>query len=283
LQRLQKIGIVRLRALLRIPGSLFLQNLVERRGLLYQLVRRDFEQRFIGSIIGWIWSLIHPLVLLLSWWFAFSVVLKVKLGVQEVTQNYPLWLFAGMLPWLLFSETVQRCSSSLLEQANLITKTVFPAEIVPVSVFLSSLVSHLMALTLMVGAVVLFEGTMNPALVLLPVYMFLTGLLAVGLCWIMASLQVYLRDTSQVLSVVLTFWFWFTPIFIDEGQFPARIRFLISGNPISYLVRAYRELLLSRHLPSGTDLVIVGAYAVTAFVAGGLFFRHMKRGFADVL
>src|SRR5690348_1263873 len=129
----------------RVPGTFFLRNLVEKRGLLIQLVRRDFEQRFVGSAIGWIWGLIHPLVQLLSWTFLFRAVMKVPLPPGEVTRNYPLYVFAGMLPWFLFSETVQRSTSSILDHANLITKTVFPSEIVPVSVFLSCVVSHAMA------------------------------------------------------------------------------------------------------------------------------------------
>lgn len=266
-----------------LPGTRFLANLVERRSLLFQLVRRDFEQRFVGSVVGWIWGLIHPLVLLLSWTFVFSVCLGVKLGPREVTQNYPLFLFAGMLPWLLFSETVQRSASSLLEHANLITKTIFPAEVVPVSVFLSSLVSHALALALAVAAVALWENHFSAMLVFLPFYMLLLGLLAVGVGWIVASLQVYLRDTAQVLSVVLTFWFWLTPIFITEEQFPPQVRFLLAGNPLAYLVRAYREALLSSRLPRFSDLAIVAAYAGVVFVLGGLFFRHMKRGFGDVL
>src|ERR1017187_9223743 len=139
----------------RLPGMFFLRNLVERRSLLFQLVRRDFEQRFIGSAIGWVWGVIHPLVLLLSWTYIFEIVLKQPppAGVK----HYSLFIFAGMLPWMLFSDTVNRSASSLLEQANLITKTVFPSEIVPVSVFLSSLVSHLLALTLMICAAIAFN------------------------------------------------------------------------------------------------------------------------------
>src|SRR5262245_49517356 len=215
----------------RIPGTFFARNLVERRGLLFQLVRRDFEQRFVGSVVGWVWGLIHPLVLLLSYWFVFSVCMKFKLGAGEVTQNYPLYLFTGMLPWLLFSDTVQRSTASLLDQASLITKTVFPSEIVPVSVFLSSLVNHLMALMLVVAAVGIWLNHFSPTLIFLPAYMTLLGLFAVGIGWMVASLQVYLRDTAQILSVVLTFWFWMTPIFISEEQFPPQFRFLLSGNP----------------------------------------------------
>ncbi len=270
-------------AISRLPGALFVRNLVERRSLLFQLVRRDFEQRFVGSAVGWIWGVIHPLVLLGSWTFVFSVCLHQQMPAGSITSSYPLFLFAGMLPWLLFSETVQRSASSLLDQANLITKTVFPAEIVPVSIFLSSLMSHLIALALAVAAVGIWMNHIGLGLLLLPIYMLLLGLFSVGFGWILASLQVYLRDTAQVLTVILTFWFWLTPIFITEQQFPKRLRFLLAGNPLAYLVRAYRELLLSARLPSLAELGVMTGFAAATFLVGGLFFRHMKRGFADVL
>jgi len=274
---LKKLILFKLAVPRHIPGTLFLRNLVDRRSLLFQLVRRDFEQRFVGSAIGWIWAVIQPLVLLLSWTFAFKYVLKVSIP------NYPFFLFAGMLPWLLFSETVQRSASSLIDQANLITKTVFPAEIVPVSVFLSSLVSHLLALALMIVAAGVWLNHISFFLFLLPVYLFVIGLLAVGIGWIVAALHVFLRDTAQVLGVILTFWFWFTPIFVTEQQFPERARFLLLANPLFYLVRSYRTLLLTGGMPDPRDLLIAGAWGIAAFLLGGLFFRQMKRGFADVL
>jgi lipopolysaccharide transport system permease protein len=267
----------------RVPGALFLQNLVERRTLLFQLVRRDFEQRFVGSAIGWIWAIIHPLVMLLSWTFVFNYCLKMQVPAGEGTNSYPLWLFAGMLPWLLFSESVQRSASSLLEQTNLITKTVFPSEIIPVSVFLSSLVSHLLGIVLIVAAAGVLDNQISGVLVLLPVYFFLIGLLAVGLGWIVASLHVFLRDTAQVVAVVLLLWFWLTPIFISEEQFPAGMRFLVVSNPFYYLVRGYRRVLLAGVLPGVQDFAVVAVCGAAVFILGGLFFRHMKRGFADVL
>ena len=109
------------------------------------------------------------------------------------------------------------------------------------------------------------------------------GLLAVGLGWIVASLHVFLRDTAQVLSVVLIFWFWLTPIFITEKQFPPWARFLLVANPLYYVVRGYRTILLGSGVPDLEDLAIATAYGAAVFLAGGLFFRHMKRGFADVL
>jgi len=260
-----------------------MRNLVQRRTLLYQLVRRDFEQRFVGSAAGWLWGLIHPVVLLVSWIFVFQVCLHTTLPPNEVTQNYSLFLFCGFLPWLLFQETVTRSASSLLDNSNLITKTVFPAEIVPVSIFLSCLISHLLALGLVIAVVAFYNGHISLWMLVLPVYMLLIGFLAVGVGWFVSSLQVYLRDTAQVISVVLTFWFWLTPIFIDEQIFPQRFRFLLRANPLAFVVRAYRDRLLSYRIPNLRELAFVAAYALTIFVLGGLFFRHLKRGFADVL
>ncbi len=269
--------------MVRFPGAHFLRNLVARRNLLYQMVRRDFTQRFVGSVAGWLWSVIHPLVLLVSWTFVFQYCMGIRLGPGQMTQNYPLWLFCGFLPWLLFQDTVQRSATALLEHQNLITKTIFPAEVLPVTIFLSSLVNHLVALGLAVAAVYIWEGRLSPQLVFLPVYMLLLGLLAVGIGWIVSSLNVYLRDTAQVVSVALTFWFWFTPIFISEDRYPRPLRFLLELNPLALLVRSYRERLLTAHWPAPGDLAVLAAFGAVVFVSGGLFFRHLKRGFADVL
>jgi ABC-type polysaccharide/polyol phosphate export permease len=272
----------------KIPGREFARNLIERRTLIYQLVKRDFQQRYVGSAVGWLWGLIHPLVLLGIYTFVFSMCLGSPLGPEDVTQNYPLYLFSGMLPWLLFSETVQRSSGSLVEQANLITKTMFPSEIVPVSIFLSSLVSHLLAVGLFVLVVAIVpDQHLNPASALLPLGMLLLGLFGIGIGWIAASLQVYLRDTAQVVTVVMTLWFWITPIMITESKFPVKqfprgVAFVLGANPLVYIVHVYRQMLLGSVVP-WHDLLTAGGFAIGAFVLGGLFFRHMKRGFADVL
>ena len=268
---------------MRVPGALFLRNLVERRSLLFQLVRRDFQQRFIGSAVGWIWGLIHPLVLLVCWWFVFGRLMQFKLHDNPFTTNYPLFLFAGMLPWLLFSDTVQRSATSLLDQSNLITKTVFPSEIVPISVFLSSLVSHGLALALVIAATGVMLNQISIFLVLLPIYIFVVGLLAVGVGWVVASLHVFQRDTAQVLSVILQFWFWLTPIFVTEDLYKGKAHWLLVANPLYHIVRSYRFLLLTHSLPDLGDLVAATVFGSVAFLLGGLFFRYMKRGFADVL
>jgi ABC-type polysaccharide/polyol phosphate export permease len=271
----------------KIPGRHFAKNLIERRTLIFQLVKRDFQQRYVGSAAGWLWGLIHPLVLLAIYTFVFSFCLGNTLDAGEVTQSYPLFLFAGLLPWLLFYETVQRSSGSIVEQSNLITKTMFPSEIVPLSIFLSSLVSHLLAVGLFVVVVGVTQRHLSPVLALLPLSVLIVGLFAVGIGWIVASLQVYLRDTVQVVMVTLNVWYWITPIMVPASKFPAArfprsVHAALAGNPLVYIVDTYRQMLLGDVLP-WRDLGIAAAFGVTAFVLGGLFFRHMKRGFADVL
>lgn len=265
------------------PGKHFLRSLFSGRTLLIQLVKRDFAKRFVGSAAGWIWGLVHPVVQIAVWTFVFQVCLNQSPPAGEVTDNYTVFLFAGYLPWMLFQETVMRSATTLVENANLITKTVFPSEILPVTVFLSSVINHLMALGIAMVLIAVWVGGVSPMALMLPLYMFLLGLFAVGVGWIVSSLQVYLRDTVQVVNVVLSLWFWVTPLFISEQLIPEPLRFLVRLNPLAYVVRAYRERLLSYRAPEISELAVLTAYAVSVFLVGGLFFRHLKRGFADVL
>ena len=159
----------------------------------------------------------------------------------------------------------------------------FPSEIIPVTIFLSSLGSHLIAVAAAIVTVRYMNQQFSVLVLLLPLYTALLGLFAVGMGWIFASLQVYLRDTAQMVLVVLTGWFWFTPIFIDETSFPVNMRFLVHWNPMAHIVKGYRQRLLTTDLPSWQELLFLAAISVAVFVAGGIFFRHLKRGFADVL
>jgi lipopolysaccharide transport system permease protein len=136
---------------------------------------------------------------------------------------------------------------------------------------------------LLIVAAGVWQNQISIFLLLLPVYVFVIGLLAVGLGWIVSSLHVFLRDTAQVLSVILTLWFWVTPVMIFETQFPSWSRWMLALNPLYYIVRSYRALLLTQEAPSLADLGIAAAYGAAAFLIGGLFFRYMKKGFADVL
>jgi len=266
-----------------LPGRHFFRNLIERRALLYQLIRRDFEKRFVGSAGGWLWGLAHPLVLLASWTFVFHICLRMGVPEGSGTNNYTLFLFCGYLPWMLFSETVQRSATSIVDSSNLVTKTVFPSEMIPISIFFSTLVSHGMTLALALIAVQIWGGGVWWTVLWLPIAMAALAFLSIGVGWIVAAFQVYLRDTAQAVLVLLTLWFWITPIFINLDQIPERLRIFPALNPLSALVRIYRDALLSGAPPRIDDLLYAFGFSAAAFLAGALIFRQLKRGFADVL
>lgn len=236
----------------------------------------------MGSAVGWVWSIIHPLVLWVTWVFIFQYCLKQPFQ-SDLTNNYPLYLFVGMLPWFLFNETVTRSSNSIVENANLITKTMFPSEILPVSIFLSALGSYALVTVLVAIAAVVIQGHANPAIAMVLIYVPIIGLFAIGIGWVAAALQVYLRDTAQMVVVIMTFWYWLTPILIQPESFPRWAKWVLRWNPMAYVVEAYRVMLLGKTPPPPIDVAAAGGFAVIAFVCGGLFFRHMKKGFADVL
>jgi ABC-type polysaccharide/polyol phosphate export permease len=272
---------------LRLPGTMFLRVLVERRNLIGQLVRRDFEARFVGSVAGWLWTLIQPLVLLLSWVFVFMFCMRVPPPPEAAHKSYVVFLFCGYLPWMLLSETLQRSANCIVDNSTLITKTVFPSEVLPVTLFLSSLISNALATTLAVAGVLITEHRLPGTIVVLPVFILIVALLATGVSWIASSLQVYLRDTSQFVSVLLTAWFWTTPIFMYESMMRNRLPgWAWTGvrlNPLTAIVGGYRRALLLGQWPNWNDLALSAAISAGVFVLGGLFFRRLKRGFADVL
>jgi lipopolysaccharide transport system permease protein len=261
----------------------FISKLMRHRGLIRSMVIRDLKSRYVGSAMGLFWSVIHPLVLLASYTFVFSVILKQRLGDEPGTASFAVYLFGGILPWLVFQETLSRSSHVIIEHSNLITKTLFPSEILPVSVLMANLVNHLIGLGIFLLVVLFYLHKLSWLVLLLPVYLLGLSIFALGLSWFVSSVQVFLRDTAQVLTVVLTFWFWLTPIFFDESLMPPALRILVRLNPLAAVVTAYRKCLLSFEMPSLQDLLFLYLIAFAVFLAGGLFFRYTKRSFADVL
>lgn len=264
-------------------ASTFARNLGRRRGLIFNLVVRDFKQRYIGSSMGWLWAAVHPIVLLASYTFVFAIIFKVKLGPEAGTSNYAIFLFAGMLPWLLFQETVQRSANSIVDYANLITKSVFPAELIPIAIFLSNLLNHLVGLLILFAVVLVATHQLSAVIAILPLYILLLALFTLGVSWLVSSLNVFLRDTAQVLLIVLTFWFWFTPIFFTADRLPPQVRFLAMWNPLAGVVSAYRSCILLARWPSMAELAQLAVLSIGTFIVGGLFFRHSKGAFGDVL
>ena len=259
----------------------FLTNTLQRRHLIWSFALRDLKGRFVGSLGGVLWAVVHPLVLLISYNFIFGRIFRARVP-DGLEVGFPIYLFAGILPWLYFQDTLLRSSSCILDNANLVRKTVFPTEVLPVSLALSNLIMHLMTLLVLL-LILASSGQLFWTALLVPLYLVLMLLLLLGMSWFAAALQVFLRDTAQVLTVALILWFWFTPIFYEREQLPDWLRPWMSLNPMTYVVEGYRDLLLRGQIPHWESVARLAICAVFAFVIGGAFFRSTKREFVDVL
>jgi lipopolysaccharide transport system permease protein len=261
----------------------FTHKLFVQRGLIRNFVVRDLRSRYVGSFMGFFWSVIHPVVLLVSYTFVFSVIFGQRPLPDSGTTSFPLFLFCSILPWLFFQDTLQRSSTAIIDNSNLVTKTLFPTEILPLTVLLAGVVNHVIGFAILLGILVVTLGKVSIYILLVPVYFLCLMLFTLGLSWFVSSLNVFVRDTSQVLSVLLTFWFWFTPIFYSPERFPKKMAFLLKWNPLAHVVTGYRDCLLRMRMPDLWLLALLGAGSLLVFAAGGVFFRHMKREFVDVL
>ena len=261
--------------------SNFLGKILLQRHLIGNLVMRDLMSRYMGSFMGVFWALVHPLVLLVSYTFVFSIVFRIKPDLEQI-DNFAVFLFCGILPWVYFQDTLVRSCTSVVDHGHLIRKTVFPSEILPITLVLSNCITHLIGFAILL-VVLLYYNTLGWALVMLPLYLVLLMLLTLGLSWLAAALQVFLRDTAQILSVVMIFWFWFTPVFYQIKMVPSAFLPWIQVNPLSHVVTGYRRILLENALPDWGSLCWLAGWAVVAFLVGGLVFRKTKREFVDVL
>jgi len=265
--------------------SNFLKKIYIQRGLIKNFVIRDLRSRYIGSFIGFFWSVIHPIVLLVSYTFVFVFVFKIRPSPLSGTDNFPLFLFCGILPWLFFSDTLLRSSTAIIDNSNLISKTIFPSEILPLTILLSGLVNHAIGFGILLVMLFWVVGKMSIFILLAPVYLLFLMLFTLGLSWLVSSLNVFVRDVSQILSVILTFWFWFTPIFYTSEQVTSLkwLVVLMRINPLAYIVSGYRDCILPNQVPEINSLPVLAVSSLAVFILGGLFFRNIKREFVDVL
>jgi len=249
--------------------------------LLREFVRRDFRGRYAGSVLGFLWSFVQPLWSLALFTFIFSTVLKISPGIGERTSNFAIFLFCGLLPWTAIHEGVTRASTAITDNASLVKKMSFPSELLVLAVVLAALLHEAIAAGLFI-VVLTVTGELSlrglPMLLLaVPLQMALT----VGLGLFLASVNVFFRDTAQLIGMLLTGWFYLTPIVYPVGLLPEHLRQWIALNPLTTLVHLYREALLGGDLlpvPGTTSLAIT---AMCTLAAGLWLFRRLKPAFAD--
>jgi ABC-type polysaccharide/polyol phosphate export permease len=259
-----------------------IRKLAAHRNLLKNLIARDLKHRYVGSVGGFLWSVVHPVVLLVSYTFIFGVIFPAQMGPEFGTDSFAIFVLCGLLPWILFSDTVVRNCSVISDNAPLITKTVIPAEILPVAITISNLIHHLIGIGILLAVMAAFDGIHLSALWIFP-YMVMLLMLAQGLGWIVAGLHVFLRDTVQALQIAMLLWFFFTPILYTMDRIPENYRFLAGLNPMAVIVTGYRSSLLHLAQPGGVRIAGMFAGSFLVLVIGGLLFRHAKPAFPDVL
>jgi len=252
------------------------------RFLLKELVTRDLKARYARSLLGFLWAFATPLWQLGLYSIVFSLILRMPL-TGEATTSFPAFLFAGLLPWIAISEGLSRSATTVVDNANLVKKHSFPAELLVVSVTLSALAHAGIALGLFVvfraiGATLVW--TQLPTLLLGVV---LQLALTLGLGWILATVYVYLRDVQHGLGLVLSALFYLTPMVYPVALVPDRFRRLVEASPLSTIVAAYRAFLLGSKPPSVWQLLLLAAVALALFGGGLALFRRSAKNFSDEL
>lgn len=248
--------------------------------LLKELVKRDFQGRYAGSLLGFVWSFVQPLWMLLLFTFVFSTVLKVSLTGSR-TGHFAVFLFCGLLPWMALHEGVLRASTAITDNASLVKKLRFPAEILVLAVVLAALLHEAISAVIFL-AVLAFVGELTwSGLPLLLLALPLQVALMLGLGLLLGSLHVFFRDTAQVLTLVFSGWFYLTPIVYPLTLVPARFRGWIELNPLTSLVELYRQAFLGGRMAIVPGTGILALAAAVLLCAGFLLFGRLKPAFVD--
>jgi lipopolysaccharide transport system permease protein len=260
-----------------------LANLIRYRGLIQSLVARELKARYRGSVLGFFWSFINPLLLLSIYTFVFTVILP---NPSTVTKPYGLFMFCGILPWNWFATSLLEASNALVAGGNLIKKVLFPAEILPMVNVLANMVHFFLGLIILSAFVIGYRHWPDPAgLLWFPVAVFVQLLFTMALALFFSALTVHFRDVRDLLSNVLMFWFFATPIiypWLDPNVIAYRRLFDL--NPFTHLAVSYQEILFFPG-PVGHArwLLALGVVSLGLFLAAYWFFDRLRDSFAEAV
>jgi len=250
------------------------------RMLIYNLVLRDLKSRYRNSVLGFVWSLLNPLAMMVVFTIVFSVLMP-----NNQIDNYPIFLLCGLLPWNFFTATIMTGTNSIVANGNLVKKVFFPREVLPLATVLANLVNFLLALVVLFAVLLIFRMPWSPWLFLLPVVIIIQTAFSLGIVFLLSTMQVYYRDTLIVLDVVLLAWFFLTPVFYSTNILPATYtvagielpvsRLMYTLNPMASLINMYRDILYWGYR---TDPDFFWRTSITAFgilaIGYWVFTRH---------
>lgn len=252
-----------------------IRELYRYRVLVEVLIRRELKARYRGTVLGFLWSFVNPLVLMALYVLVFSVYLRVDMP------NYPAFLLSGIFPWLWFSSTQSEATLAILGNAGLIRKVYLPSEVFPLVFVGSNMVHFLASLPILFGFLVWSGLTPSWSLLLLPLIIAIQVPFTCGVALVLAALTVQFRDLVHIVPNLMTALFFATPIFYPVAMVPERYRILVDANPLSHLITAYHDVLFYGRVPSLWHLAVLVVASWLVLAAGFAVFDTRKEMFAE--
>jgi len=260
----------------------FIRALWSGRKLLWELTKKDFKSRFVGSYLGIAWAFIQPMITVCIFWFVFEVGFK-----AAPVQDFPfvLWLVCGLFPWFFFNDAVSAATNSITTNSYLVKKVVFKVSLLPVIQILSTLIVHIFFVAVMFVMFAIYGYYPSIYNLQLIYYLFALICFTFGLSLITSSLTVFMRDVGQAVMMLLQFGFWATPIFWSLKMIPENLHWIFKLNPLYYIINGYRISMIDHVWFWQLGYTNIGFWAVTIVVAGlGVYvFKKLRPHFADVL
>ena len=249
------------------------------RELLYFLTKRDIKVRYKQTVLGGLWAIIQPVFTMVVFTLFFGRLAK----IPSDGMPYPVFVYAGLLPWTYFANAVANSGNSLVGSANLITKVYFPRLIVPMSAALAGLLDFFIAMIVMGGLMIWYQFIPNISFLLFPFLVGLTFLCAVGSGLWLSALNVQYRDIRYVIPFLIQLWMFVSPVIYPVSMAKGKYFWLFLFNPMSGLIKAYRACILG-HQPIDWPLLgLSTAIIFLIFISGLYYFRRMEKVFADVV
>ncbi|HEY0100260.1 MAG TPA: ABC transporter permease [Pyrinomonadaceae bacterium] len=260
-----------------------LWELPGRAELIRALVRRELAARYRGSALGVLWAMLTPAVMISIYTFIFAGIFGARFGERGTAWDYALYLFCALLPWTAFQDSLQVSSNVIVAHANLVKRVVFPLEALPVAQVMAALTTQMLGTIVLLLATLIIQRELHLTLLWLPVVVLPQLVLMLGAAWLVASLGVFLRDTGQVVSLLVVAWMFLTPIIYPEQIVPVRYQGFINANPFTPLVRNYRRIILEGVAPDWRGLAYFTLFALVVFILGYWWFAKTRKNFADVI
>ena len=258
-----------------------LRQLIRYRGLIESLVARELKARYRGSLLGFFWSFVNPLLLLLIYTFVFTVVMPGARG--NGLEPFAVFMFCGILPWTWFSSSLLDASNVLVSGGNLIKKVMFPAEVLPIVSVLAGLVHFCLGLPILALFLVYYRvPVVWTDLLWLPLIVLVQLTLTIGIALFVSALTVHFRDVRDLLANLLTLWFFATPIIYPLSQAPAAVRRILNVNPFTHLAVSYQEVLfVDGRFTGWPRLLGLGVISAGVFFVGYFVFDRLRDTFAE--